>query len=105
MKKKLRTRRAPARARVGSRLARSGADPMHRSMESPRHSDRRSFLAATGGVATGATLIGIRRGAFAGEPPKAPQPGAPSEEDIQLPARATMPMRKLGRTGVKVSLV
>jgi len=37
--------------------------------------------------------------------PKEPQPGAPREEDIQLPADGVMPKRRLGRTGVEVSLV
>ncbi|WP_136925502.1 aldo/keto reductase [Polyangium aurulentum] len=38
-------------------------------------------------------------------PPKGPLPGAPKAEDVDLPAGAEMPMRTLGRTGVKVSLV
>ncbi|MDB4968554.1 MAG: aldo/keto reductase [Myxococcales bacterium] len=37
--------------------------------------------------------------------PKGPQRGAPKEGDIKLPAGAVMPMRTLGRTGVKVSLL
>jgi aryl-alcohol dehydrogenase-like predicted oxidoreductase len=32
-------------------------------------------------------------------------PGAPGENDIQLPKTGKMPMRPLGRTGVKVSLI
>ena len=32
-------------------------------------------------------------------------PGAPKPEDVSLPAGATMPRRKLGRTGVEVSIV
>jgi aryl-alcohol dehydrogenase-like predicted oxidoreductase len=39
------------------------------------------------------------------EVPKKPQPGAPAAEDIQLPAGAVMPARKLGRTGVSVSML
>ncbi len=37
--------------------------------------------------------------------PRTPQPGAPKEGEIKLPAGAKMPMRKLGRTGVEVSLL
>ncbi|HET6280958.1 MAG TPA: aldo/keto reductase [Polyangia bacterium] len=40
-----------------------------------------------------------------GGPPKKPLPGAPRDSDIQLPAGAVMPRRKLGRTGVEVSAV
>ncbi|MCU1278843.1 MAG: Nucleoside-diphosphate-sugar epimerase [bacterium] len=40
-----------------------------------------------------------------GEVPQGPQKGAPKEGDIKLPAGGTMPMRTLGRTGVKVSLL
>ncbi len=47
--------------------------------------------------------VGVR-GALAG-PPKQVLPGAPKENDIKLPAGGTMPMRTLGRTGVKVSLI
>ena len=48
--------------------------------------------------------------AWLGEPladdvPKKPQPGAPKEGDITLPAGATMPKRALGKTGVEVSLM
>jgi aryl-alcohol dehydrogenase-like predicted oxidoreductase len=65
---------------------------------------RRAFLktAGVGGMAW-LTLAGSR--ALGGGPPKKPQPGAPRPEDIQLPAGASMPRRKLGRTGVEVSVV
>jgi predicted aldo/keto reductase-like oxidoreductase len=43
--------------------------------------------------------------AAATEVPKKPMPGAPSESDVQLPAGAVMPTRKLGRTGQTVSLL
>ncbi|MDB4941764.1 MAG: Nucleoside-diphosphate-sugar epimerase [Labilithrix sp.] len=43
------------------------------------------------------------------EPPQGPQPGAPIEGQIPVPtasvAKATMPMRQLGKTGVSVSMV
>jgi aryl-alcohol dehydrogenase-like predicted oxidoreductase len=39
------------------------------------------------------------------DPPKGPLPGAPRAEDVTLSDGAAMPMRTLGRTGVKVSLV
>ena len=38
-------------------------------------------------------------------PPQGPMPGAPGENDIQLPKAGKMPMRTLGRTGVQVSLI
>lgn len=43
--------------------------------------------------------------AGANEIPERPMPGAPDEHDIRLPVQVTMPTRKLGRTGVDVSLV
>jgi aryl-alcohol dehydrogenase-like predicted oxidoreductase len=41
----------------------------------------------------------------AAEVPKRPQPGAPRAGDVKLPAGGTMPKRRLGRTGVEVSLL
>src|SRR5450432_72953 len=38
-------------------------------------------------------------------PPKKPMPGAPSAEEIELPADVTVPRRKLGTTGVEVSAI
>ena len=38
-------------------------------------------------------------------PPQGPMPGAPGENDIQLPKAGKMPMRTLGKTGVQVSLI
>ncbi|HEY2749129.1 MAG TPA: aldo/keto reductase, partial [Polyangia bacterium] len=64
--------------------------------------DRRRFVQAMGVLAAHAAL---RRAARAGGVPKGPQKGAPKEGDIKLPAGATMPVRTLGRTGVKVSLL
>lgn len=55
-----------------------------------------------GAAAVAAALL---RGARADEVPKGPQKGAPREGEIELPPGATMPMRTLGRTGVKVSLL
>jgi aryl-alcohol dehydrogenase-like predicted oxidoreductase len=63
---------------------------------------RRKFVQAVGAAAL-ATALGRR--ARAGDVPRGPQKGAPKEGDIKLPAGATMPMRTLGRTGVKVSLL
>jgi aryl-alcohol dehydrogenase-like predicted oxidoreductase len=37
--------------------------------------------------------------------PKGPQPGAPNQGDIRLPPGGVMPMRALGHTGIKVSLL
>jgi predicted aldo/keto reductase-like oxidoreductase len=64
----------------------------------PNHHHRRSFLALTGGGAL-ATLgaTAMVQGA-SGE--KKPKP-----EDFRLPAGAVMPKRKLGSTGVEVSVV
>ncbi|HET6150906.1 MAG TPA: aldo/keto reductase [Polyangia bacterium] len=74
---------------------------------SKRHG-RRRFLALGSGLAAGAALGKLDRGAaFAGpdDVPKKPQPGAPRPEDFKLPAGAKMPMRPLGRTGVEVSIL
>jgi aryl-alcohol dehydrogenase-like predicted oxidoreductase len=71
---------------------------------STRH-PRRQFLAATGGSAALAALGGRAFGGASKEPPKKPQPGAPAPDEIALPAGAAMPMRRLGRTGVQVSLI
>jgi aryl-alcohol dehydrogenase-like predicted oxidoreductase len=66
---------------------------------------RRDFIAMGAGVAAGAAL-GIRASqGQAAEVPKTPQPGAPRPEDVKLPAGGRMPMRRLGRTGVQVSLL
>ena len=75
----------------------------------PKRHRRRQFLALGSGLAASAALSRIdRKGvAFAGpdDVPKKPQPGAPQPGDVKLPAGAKMPMRKLGRTGVEVSIV
>ncbi len=65
---------------------------------------RRDFL-AVGTAAVAATAAFGAEPVRAGEPPKQPQPGAPRAEDVKLPPGGKMPMRKLGRTGVEVSLV
>jgi aryl-alcohol dehydrogenase-like predicted oxidoreductase len=54
-------------------------------------------------VGTGLIYVGAR-GTWAG-PPKGPLPSAPKEDEIKLPSGGAMPMRTLGRTGVKVSLI
>ncbi|HEY2899838.1 MAG TPA: aldo/keto reductase [Polyangia bacterium] len=64
--------------------------------------DRRQALWAGAGLA--AVTLGGRASA-AESVPKKPQPGAPAPDDIKLPAGAVMPRRKLGRTGVEVSLL
>jgi aryl-alcohol dehydrogenase-like predicted oxidoreductase len=69
-----------------------------------RHTRRREFIALGAGAAAGAAL-GLGRPGRAAEVPKQPQAGAPRPEDFRLPAGAKMPMRKLGRTGVEVSLL
>jgi len=61
---------------------------------------RRRFVQTVG---AGLLYVGSR-GALAG-PPRAVLPGAPKETDVKLPAGGSMPMRTLGRTGVKVSLI
>ena len=68
-----------------------------------RQTGRRQFIAMGAGAAAAAAL-GWHQAA-ADDVPKKPQPGAPKPEDVKLPAGAKMPMRKLGRTGVEVSLV
>ncbi len=65
---------------------------------------RRQFIAMGAGAAAAAAL-GWRRSTSAAEVPKKPQPGAPRPEDVKLPAGGKMPMRKLGSTGVDVSLL
>lgn len=63
---------------------------------------RREFLAATSGWAA-AAVMGAP--AFAEDVPKKPQPGAPGADDVKLPAGGVMPLRRLGRTDVKVSML
>ncbi|HEX8953655.1 MAG TPA: aldo/keto reductase [Polyangia bacterium] len=63
---------------------------------------RRRFVQGVGALALATALPGRASG---GEVPKGPQKGAPREGEIELPPGATMPMRTLGRTGVKVSLL
>ncbi|HVV16312.1 MAG TPA: aldo/keto reductase [Polyangia bacterium] len=69
-----------------------------------RQTDRRGFIAMGAGAAAAAAL-GWRQLAIAAEVPKTPQPGAPKPEDVKLPAGGKMPRRKLGKTGVEVSLL
>jgi aryl-alcohol dehydrogenase-like predicted oxidoreductase len=63
---------------------------------------RRNLLRGLSALAL-STAIGRRRARA--DVPMGPQKGAPKEGDIALPPGATMPMRTLGRTGVKVSLL
>jgi aryl-alcohol dehydrogenase-like predicted oxidoreductase len=63
---------------------------------------RRGFVKGIGAAAVSAALLGRARG---DKVPRGPQKGAPKEGDIKLPPGGTMPMRTLGRTGVKVSLL
>ena len=65
---------------------------------------RRRFI-AFGAATAGAAALGWRGSAGAAQVPKKPQPGAPRPEDIKLPPGGKMPMRKLGSTGVEVSLL
>jgi aryl-alcohol dehydrogenase-like predicted oxidoreductase len=63
---------------------------------------RRSFLHALGKVGAALALASssnVRAGA-----PEGPRPGAPREGEVKIPS-GTMPMRTLGKTGVKVSLL
>jgi len=70
----------------------------------PSHMDRRAFLGASG-----ASVVLAACNTKKDEPPKGPPPGAPKEGDVPVPppaaARATMPMRMLGKTGQMVSMV
>src|SRR5581483_12183185 len=61
--------------------------------------NRRGFVKQLGALA----LLWSRR--TRADAPRGPQKGAPKEGEIKLPAGATMPMRKLGATGVEVSLL
>ncbi len=67
----------------------------------PRN-DRREFLRGGAGLAATAA---IGEGAAVAGPPKKPLPGAPSADDVELPPGATVPRRKLGKTGVEVSAI
>jgi predicted aldo/keto reductase-like oxidoreductase len=69
-----------------------------------RKTRRRDIVAIGAGLVAGAA-IGLGGAGEATEVPKKPQPGAPRPEDIKLPAGGRMPMRRLGRTGVEVSLL
>ena len=62
---------------------------------------RRHFVRGVGALALSTAMLRRARG----DAPKGPQRGAPKEGEIALPAGAVMPMRTLGRTGVKVSLL
>jgi aryl-alcohol dehydrogenase-like predicted oxidoreductase len=73
--------------------------------EAGKHAVHRRELLAAGAAGVAAAAVSRHRPAHAGEVPRHPQPGAPRAEDIKLPAGGKMPRRKLGRTGVEVSLV
>jgi aryl-alcohol dehydrogenase-like predicted oxidoreductase len=65
-------------------------------------------LAAAGvwsGLGSGRSEASQKSPPSGGDVPKKPGPGAPGPGDVQLPPGATMPTRKLGRTGVAVSLL
>jgi aryl-alcohol dehydrogenase-like predicted oxidoreductase len=62
---------------------------------------RREFLRQGVGLAA----LAVGGPSAAAGPPKKPQPGAPSESDVELPAGAILPRRKLGTTGVEVSAI
>jgi len=68
-----------------------------------RNADRRGFLRKGAGLA--AAGLAMKRGVSFAGPPKKPMPGAPTEAEVKLPAGASVPRRKLGRTGVEVSAV
>lgn len=61
--------------------------------------NRRNFLKTAG-----ATLAFLKTTQASADAPKGPLSGAPVEGEIKIPA-GRMPMRTLGRTGVKVSLL
>ncbi len=61
---------------------------------------RRSFLSVTAAAALPLTLP-LKATAV----PTRPQPGAPDESEFSAPPSGTMPMRELGQTGVKVSII
>jgi diketogulonate reductase-like aldo/keto reductase len=65
---------------------------------------RRAFLGAAGATVALAACKPKKE-----DPPQGPRPGAPAEGQIPLPgpaaAAATMPLRQLGKTGVRVSMV
>ncbi len=70
---------------------------------------RRAFL---GAAVAGLAMSACKRASHASasdEPPKGPRPGAPAEGQIATPppreAAAQMPKRKLGSTGVEVSII
>ena len=64
-----------------------------------RHWTRRTFLSTMSAGAAGALLA--CKGGLPSEPPA----GAPSEGDIHLPAGGVIPRRKLGKTGIEVSML
>jgi predicted aldo/keto reductase-like oxidoreductase len=58
-----------------------------------------------GAGAGGGAAMGGGCSAMGADVPQKPQPGAPKPEDVKLPAGGKMPTRKLGKTGVEVSLL
>jgi aryl-alcohol dehydrogenase-like predicted oxidoreductase len=60
---------------------------------------RRTFVTMVGGALAAAACNP------GGGAPEGPQPGAPREGDIDLPKGGAMPVRRLGKTGVNVSIV
>ena len=72
-------------------------------------STRRTFLGSVGASLALAACASTRDIGGAAdsseEPPRGPGPGAPREGEIDLPAGANMPMRTLGRTGERISMV
>jgi aryl-alcohol dehydrogenase-like predicted oxidoreductase len=64
---------------------------------------RRGFIgAAAAGLMAAACS---KKNGTASDPPKEPHPGAPQEGQTKLPPGGVMPMRQLGRTGARVSVL
>ena len=66
---------------------------------------RRRIRAGCGGAAVGLAGAAARGARAPAACPRDRRRARPKEGDIELPAGAAMPMRTLGRTGVKVSLL
>ena len=82
---------------------------MQRDQRMTHYSTRRAFLRMAGGAAALLALV-RSRSASAGpsqgdKPPQGPTGGGPSPDAFRLPAGATIPRRRLGRTGVEVSMI
>ena len=94
-----RTKRAAKRTPCVRRRRSDQGIPRANHVGMAQSCSRRTFMTMVGGACA---VAACNPG---GGAPEGPQPGAPREGDVALPKGGAMPFRRLGKTGVNVSIV